>query len=139
MPKTVAAKMRIKPGLRTYLGNVPADVQAAMALPTLDSSPTLTGDFDHMHYFTTSRADLEQAFPQLKQHLRSTGALWISWPKGRQQGTDLTLPAVIQVGYRFGLVESVCLSVDAVWSALKFTHPKAGKEYHNSHATLQRT
>jgi len=31
------------------------------------------------------------------------------------------------------------LSVDNTWSALRFTHPKPGKTYNNSHGTLQRS
>ena len=62
--------------------------------------------------------------------------LWVSWPKGKQLGTDLALPHVIRIGYSHGLVESSCLSVDATWSALKFTHPKKGKTYNNSYGKL---
>jgi len=62
--------------------------------------------------------------------------LWVSWPKARKLGTDLSLPTVIKLGYSNGLVESTCLSVDDTWSALKFTHPKKGKNYHNSHGAL---
>jgi hypothetical protein len=62
--------------------------------------------------------------------------LWISWPKNRQLGTDLTLPTVIQIGYGHGLVESKCLSVNSTWSALKFTHPREGKAYNNSYGRL---
>ena len=50
--------------------------------------------------------------------------------------TDLVLPEVIRIGYRHGLVESKTLSVDATWSAIKFTHPVAGKVYKNSYGQL---
>lgn len=62
--------------------------------------------------------------------------LWVSWPKNMKLGTDLTLPKVIEIGYGYGLVESKCLSVDATWSALKFTHPKEGKAYNDSYGRL---
>ena len=57
--------------------------------------------------------------------------------KNIQLNTDLTLPIVIKIGYSFGLVESTCLSINEVWSALKFTHPKKNKIYKNSHAELK--
>ena len=60
----------------------------------------------------------------------------MSWPKGRKLGADLTLPTVIEIGYRHGLVESTTLRVDDTWSAMKFTHPKAGRVYRNSYGTL---
>ena len=62
--------------------------------------------------------------------------LWVSWPKNRQLGTDLSLPEVIRIGYRHGLVESKTLSVNATWSAIKFTHPVAGKVYNNAFGQL---
>lgn len=62
--------------------------------------------------------------------------LWVSWPKARQEDTDLTLPIVIKLGYEYGLVESTCLSINSIWSALKFTYPKAGKIYNNSYGKL---
>lgn len=49
----------------------------------------------------------------------------MSRPKGKQQGT-LNIREVIRVGYQHGMVESTALSVDDVWSALKFTFPKEG-------------
>ncbi|MGB3954273.1 MAG: hypothetical protein WBL05_03150 [Brooklawnia sp.] len=64
--------------------------------------------------------------------------LWISWPKGGRLGTDLNLKIVIPIGYDLGMVESTCLRVDDVWSALKFTHPKAGRHYANRYGTLPR-
>ena len=40
------------------------------------------------------------------------------------------------MGYRHGLVESKTLSVDATWSAIKFTYPVAGKVYSNRYGQL---
>lgn len=80
---------------------------------------------------------MDEVFPRLKSHLKPTRMLWVSWPKGKQLGTDLSLPSVIRIGYSHGLVESTCLSVDATWLALKFTHPKEGKTYNNSHGKLR--
>lgn len=41
-----------------------------------------------------------------------------------------------RIGYSHGLVESTTLSIDATWSAIKFTHPKPGKTYRNSYGQL---
>src|ERR687894_285859 len=38
--------------------------------------------------------------------------------------------------YIHGFVESKTLSVDATWSAMKFTYPKKGKVYNNSYGRL---
>ena len=62
--------------------------------------------------------------------------MWVSWPKGGKSGTDLNIQTVIKIGYDFGLVESTCLSINEIWSGLKFTHPKKGKVYNNSYGKL---
>ncbi|WP_207345419.1 hypothetical protein [Arthrobacter sp. E3] len=107
-----------------------------MQLPPLEIASEVSGKFGYLHLFTTTQAGMSETFPALKAHLAPSGMLWVSWPKAKQLGTDLTLPAVIRIGYSHGLVESTCLSVDATWSALKFTHPLPGKNYNNSHGTL---
>jgi hypothetical protein len=75
--------------------------------------------------------------PQLKKHLAQSGSLWVSWPKGRAAGTDLTLRDVIRMAYDAGLVESKTIAFDDEWSAIKLTFPKAGKVYRNSYGKLR--
>ena len=128
--------MGIKENMRSFFVNAPADAIAAIDLPTLDLATSLTGNFDYIHLFAVNQAEFHAHFPRLKDHLKETGTLWVSWPKSGQQGTDLTLTTVIKLGYDYGLVESRCLSINAVWSALKFTHPRQGKTYNNSYGKL---
>jgi hypothetical protein len=136
MTRTVSQKMGIKEGCRAYIEGFPEAVKASVELPTIEVSTELTGQFDYMHVFLTSQAEMDSVMPRLKPHLGSRGMLWVSWPKARQLGTDLSLPKVIEIGYSHGLVESVCLSVNDTWSALKFTPPKPGKVYQNSYGRL---
>jgi hypothetical protein len=126
MTRTVAQKMGVREGARAYFHEAPPSALAVMRLPRLLVVPEPQGDLDHIHLFVVTRAAMDSAFPQLAAHLAQAGQL----------GTDLALPAVIHIGYRHGLVESTCLSVDATWSALKFTHPLPGKTYHNSYGRL---
>src|SRR5512139_776809 len=136
--KDVSQKMGVKAGMRAFLVNAPPPALKAINLPGLEMGSELQGEFDYLHFFTTTQAELDALFPKLKRHLKPKGMLWISWPKGRQLNTDLVLDRVVHIGYRHGLVESICLSVDATWSGIKFTHPKTGKVYHNSHGQLPR-
>lgn len=136
MPKTVAQKMGLKEGMRSYFLNAPASVLEAIHLPELKTSQTLRGQFDYLHFFATLQAEMDGSFPKLALHLKWTGMLWVSWPKAKQLGTDLSLPHVIRIGYDHGLVESTTLSLDATWSGIKFTHPKPGKTYRNSYGRL---
>ena len=135
--KTVAQKMGIKEGARAYLKHAPEDAIQSLHLPEIQLMGRMSGEFDYIHLFVKTRRGQEKLFPELKKHLKLEGMLWVSWPKGGRLASDLSLPQVIKIGYEFGLVESTCLSVNETWSALKFTHPKKGKEYNNSHATLQ--
>jgi len=135
--KTVAQKMGIKEGSKAYFKDPPSDAVAAISLPKIELAETLTGEFDYLHLFVKQQSEQENLFPKLKKYLKINGMLWVSWPKGGQLDTDLSLPKVISIGYKFGLVESTCLSINSTWSALKFTHPKKGKAYNNSHAKLK--
>ncbi len=130
-------KIGAKPGIRAILIDAPDDIAKEIATTELDLKMKLTGEFDYIHIFVVTQLMMKEKFPNLKSHLKPTGSMWISWPKSKQLETDLTLPKVIEIGYDFGLVESKTISIDEVWSAIKFTFPKKGKEYHNSYGNLK--
>jgi hypothetical protein len=136
MTRTVSQKMGIRAGSRAHFVNAPDSARTAIDLPSLTVGEELDGEFDYIHLFVIKQAEMDDFFPRCKQHLRVGGMLWVSWPKGRKMGSDLTLPKVIELGYNHGLVESTCLSVDPTWSGLKFTYPKKGKTYNNSYGRL---
>lgn len=134
--RDVSQKMGIKEGMLAFFVNTPQSALDAINLPTLNIASQLEGQFDYIHVFTITQAEMDDVFPKLKHHLKPTGMLWVSWPKNKKLNTDLVLSKVINIGYSHGLVESTCLSVDATWSGLKFTFPKKGKDYHNSFGQL---
>lgn len=138
MVRSLAEKMMVKPERRAYLYRAPEDVVPQLGLDPGDTSTSLNGLFIHAHIFVTSRSELEQQFPRVKAHLSPQAQLWVSWPKAGGLGTDLNLHEVVVIGYRFGMVESTCISVDDTWSALRFTFPQPGKTYNSSHAELNR-
>ena len=133
---TVSRKLGARPGARSIFVGAPETALDAIDPPQLDLASDLTGEFDYIHVFATTRSELEESLPELTSHLKPTGMLWVSWPKSRKLETDLVLAKVISIGYSHGLVESKCVSVDATWSALKFTLPKPGKTYSNSYGQL---
>ncbi len=135
--RTVAQKMGVKEKSKVIFINAPSEAIAGLNLPGIDLHKTISGDFDYIHLFVKTQNEQNILFPKLKSHLRLEGMLWVSWPKNKQLDTDLTLPIVIKIGYSYGLVESTCLSINGVWSGLKFTHPKKGRIYKNSHAELK--
>ena len=133
MAKPVAQKLGIRSGMRARLIDVPRTLVAELEQPGLERGDDA---FDYIHLFVTEQAQLDHALPGLRRQLAGDGMLWVSWPKGRRLGTDLTLHHVIRIGYDHGLVESKTVSVDEDWSAIKFTHPKPGKEYRNRYGRL---
>lgn len=138
MSREVSQKMGVKEGVRAFFLSAPQSALDAINLPELDVGYGLHGEFDYIHFFTKTEAEMDKLLPKLKRHLKPTGMLWLSWPKGKKLGTDLALPTVIRIGYSHGLVESTCLSVDTTWSGLKFTHPKKDRIYLNSYGQLKR-
>jgi hypothetical protein len=136
MPRSVSEKMGLKEGMRTHFVHAPAAALEAVELPDLDVCTTLDGEFSYIHLFVVTQREMDDLFPKLRAHLHPAGMLWLSWPKARQLGTDLTLPHVIRIGYKHGLVESTTLRIDHTWSAIKFTHPKPGKVYNNKYGQL---
>lgn len=136
MARSVAQKMGIQEGGRAFFMNAPESALMAIELPAVRVRETLDGEFDYIHFFTVTQTEMDEHVPKLKAHLKASGTLWLSWPKARKLGTDLSLPKVIEIGYRHGLVESTCLRIDETWAGLKFTHPKKGKVYNNRYGTL---
>lgn len=137
MERSVAEKMGIKENTKAIFVNYDQEAIKNMKLPVLDIATKLESDFDYIHLFVKKQSEFIQHFPTLKGYLKPTGMLWVSWPKGGKLETDLNIKTVIKLGYDFGLVESTCLSVNEIWSGLKFTHPKKGKTYNNSYGKLK--
>ncbi|MCK0473825.1 hypothetical protein [Halalkalibacter sp. APA_J-10(15)] len=137
MKKTVALKMGVKENTKAFFKNADIEAIENIGLPPLDISIELNGRFDYIHLFTENQAEFNEHFPKLKLYLKPSGMLWVSWPKGGKLGTDLNMKTVIRLGYDFGLVESKCLSINGIWSGLKFTYPKEGKVYNNSYGKLK--
>ena len=137
MSGTVSKKMGLKEGVRAILVNAPEGITEVIDTSHLDVAARLSGKFDYIHFFTKSQDEFNQRFPRLKSHLKPAGMLWVSWPKNKKLGTDLTLTKVIELGYDHGLVESKTISLDETWSAIKFTHPQKGKVYKNKYGKLK--
>lgn len=134
--KTIAQKIGVKNNYRTIFVDAPIGIVELFELPSIENVNKLMGEFDYIHFFVKDKSKLEEKFPLLKQYIKLSGMLWISWPKSGQLGTDLNLKKIINIGYSFGLVESTTISVNQVWSAIKFTYPKKDKIYQNSYGIL---
>ena len=137
MIRTISQKMGVKENSRAVFVNAQKEALENINLPTLQIQEKMEDELDYIHLFVKTQTEFITYFPKLKQHLKLNGMLWVSWPKGGKLGTDLNIKSIIKLGYDFGLVESTCLSINDIWSGLKFTHPKKGKVYNNSYGKLK--
>ena len=137
MIRAISQKMGVKEKSRAIFVNAQKEALENINLPTLQIQEKMEEELDYIHLFVKTQTEFITYFPKLKQHLKLNGMLWVSWPKGGKLGTDLNIKSIIKLGYDFGLVESTCLSINDIWSGLKFTHPKKGKVYNNSYGKLK--
>ncbi len=137
MIRAISQKMGVKENSRAVFVNAQKEALENINLPTLQIQEKMEEELDYIHLFVKTQTEFIAYFPKLKQHLKLNGMLWVSWPKGGKLGTDLNIKSIIKLGYDFGLVESTCLSINDIWSGLKFTHPKKGKVYNNSYGKLK--
>jgi predicted CoA-binding protein len=123
LKKTLAEKLDIREGFRIAVVNPPE--QYAQVLGRLPPGVVIVkqveGPLDLVHFFTKSRVELEKNFPKFKKRLGSNGVFWVSWPKvSSKMASDLNETVVREVGLRNGLVDVKVISIDELWSGLKF-------------------
>jgi len=137
MHRSISNKIGVKKDMRVFFVDAPENFSDTIELPQVELKSKLLGDFDYIHFFVITQKEFHDRFETLKEHLKKDGMLWVSWPKSKQKQTDLSITKVIEIGYDYGMVESKAISIDTVWSAIKFTFPKAGKTYNNSYGKLK--
>jgi hypothetical protein len=115
--KPLAEKVGLKPGMKLYVDNGPADLD----LGGHPQTTRLPKQADCILFFTTDRSRLEKRFPTLIDHTVTNGMIWICWPKRASKvPTDLDDNVVRGLGLAAGVVDVKVAAVDDVWSGLKF-------------------
>ncbi len=123
--RSLVEKLGIKPNTSVAFLNAPAIYQILIEqLPDgVDQRNGLQPKTDFIQFFTKDKAELEQIFPRLKEALDHSGMLWISWPKKTSKiSTDLDENRIMQIGLENGLVDVKVISIDEIWSGLKFIY-----------------
>jgi hypothetical protein len=119
--KPLIDKLEIKENTRIIILNSPEDYMSLLKLSgTTLLEDKLEGQFDLIQFFAQDKLELERIFPRLKQSLKSDGLLWISWKKGQRMPGSLNENKVQEIGLQNGLVDIKVISVDDIWSGLKF-------------------
>lgn len=122
-PKSTADKLRIKPGLIISAiamrdGNFVNELRAVTQ--KLSNSRGLKNS-DLIFVGAETVADLARV-GRLADSLASAGALWIVYPKGKQ---EIKEQHVLDAGRQAGLFDVKVVSFSATHTALKFVRPKA--------------
>jgi hypothetical protein len=123
--RSLVDKLGIKPDYKIIILNAPEGYDRTLGeLPGgVSNAKSLRGAFDFIHFFTTSRAELEGKFLTLKEHLNKNGMLWVSWPKGASKiKTDVNENVVREIALANGLVDVKVAAVDETWSGLKLVY-----------------
>jgi len=122
-PKSLAKKLGVKPGSRISLLRVPSP---ELLQDARKSSAVLAEDkplkYSDVIFFG---ADVVSDLAQIKKlvpSLASDGSLWIVYPKGRKEITELQ---VLASGREAGLVDIKVVRYSQSHTALKFVRPKA--------------
>jgi hypothetical protein len=115
-------KLGIKEGFRCFYSHAPADYPRMLG--TLPSSVKverlLSGEFDFIHGFFANTKSFQAELPKLRDHLKKSGLLWISWRKGKV--SDLSEDVVRRIALESGLVDVKVCAVDETWSGLKLVY-----------------
>lgn len=119
-------KLGIKAGCRMYVANPPEGYwDWVHPMPAdVNIRTKFSGELDFIHLFVQDDKSFRTLVSQGKKLLKSSGMVWVSWPK-KSSGvaSDLDENSIRDFGLQCGLVDVKVCAVDDVWSALKFVIP----------------
>ncbi len=121
-PKSAADKLGIKPGLTVsalrLADNTTMNELRKLVASFADDKPLK--DSDMIFLGATTASDL-RGLKKLLSSLAANGALWVVYPKGRKDITELH---VLEAGRAAGLLDIKVVRYSATHTALKFVRPK---------------
>jgi len=123
----LAQKLGLKDGQRVLfldlpdtLGDLATARDFAEAKRSGWSALAKARNYDLIHGFTASRAQLEKSAKSFIPAITRDGSVWISWPKKASKvATDITEDVIREVLLPTGLVDVKVAAVDETWSGLK--------------------
>ena len=115
-------KLGVKPGQRVCVLGAPEGYAERLGAPDGVALGADAGEvFDVVHLFVPDRAALQRAWRGAVAAVRPGGRLWVSYPKRSSKvPTDLTRDVGWEPLVGAGWVAVTQVSVDEVWSALRF-------------------
>ncbi len=122
----IAAKLQIKPGSAVRVGNAPDGF--ALELPETARRVDDGEQADVSLVFVRNAAEVEVHAAPFVEAARRDAIAYIAYPKAGQLGTDLNRDVLWNMLIREGLRGVRQVSLDEVWSAMRFRpgRPQAG-------------
>lgn len=122
----VAAKLQIKPGASVLVGNAPEGF--ALELPESTRIAGPGEQADAVLVFVRDSSEVAPHSPPFVEAARRDAIAYIAYPKAGQLGTDLNRDVLWDMLRREGLRGVRQVSLDDVWSAMRFRPGKAQEE-----------
>jgi len=118
----LARKLHFGAGQQALVINAPPGYTSALGVEVsteLASRPDASAEF--IQVFVRTSREVEDLVPAILRVLKHDGLLWISYPKGTSKvKTDLNRDVLWKAMERLGLAGVAMVSIDAVWSAMRF-------------------
>lgn len=118
----LAKKLGIVEGSRILTVQAPDDYAQMLApLPTnIVFEGEITSLTDIVHVFSYRKADLKAVLEPLRNAIKPSAAVWVSWPKKTSKvPTDITDNVIREVALPLGFVDIKVCAASNVWSGLK--------------------
>lgn len=132
MAGALIKKLQIKTGQRiAFVSPPPGYVEGLGPLPPATEVVTeLESPLDFIQVFVRNRTELEGVIPTALRALKNDALLWVCYPKGSAKvATDLNRDILWEKMSKFGLAGVSLVSLDNVWSAMRFRPTeKVGKK-----------
>ena len=121
----LAKKLGLKDGFLVQIINQPKEYfNFFHDFPKVEISSNKQNDYDFIHIFSKDKYQLDEIVPLMKNKIKPTGIILISWPK-KSSGVEANISGndVRSIGLAHGLVDIKVCAVSEVWSGLKFVIP----------------
>lgn len=122
--KTVAEKMRIKPGTTITLLHAPEGFTGLLGLPEGVSVVGGADGTDTVVVFAGTQAEVEERLPAVLKTVTAKTALWVVYPKGsKAAGLDISRDTIWPFAESLGMRPVGMVSVDGRWSGFRLKPP----------------
>ena len=121
--KPISRKLQVRPGNKLVIINAPKGYMEKI-VQNFPKDAMVTegtaGEVDVIQIFVKSRKELESSLPKIKSKLRTSGIIWVTYPKGTStMKADINRDVIRQYAPRIGMEAVAIFSVDDDWSALR--------------------